>query len=93
MGATRKVVLELPEEDALLLDALVASGQHVSPASAVSDALRLYREGDDALESWLRETVGPTVDAVRAAPSTTRTGEQVLKRLHTLHDQTVAAGR
>lgn len=91
MGATRKVVLELPEEDAVLLDELVASRPNRSAATVVGDALRLYSEGDDELENWLHNTVGPTVDAVRGNPAACLSGEQVLERLHALHARTAAA--
>jgi len=90
MSATRKVILELPEEDAALLDELVAGGLDRSPANVVSHALRHYQDAEIELESWLRSTVGPTVDAVRANPDACHTGDDVLARLHLLHQQTIA---
>lgn len=90
MGATRKVILELPEEDAALLDELVAGGSDRSPAHVVGEALRHYHETEIELESWLRNTVGPTVDAVRANPGACHAGDDVLARLHLLHQQTIA---
>ncbi len=93
MGATRRVILELPEEDAALLDELVAARPNRSAATVVSDALRLYSEGDDELENWLHNIVGPTVDTVRANPSACLTGDKVLERLHTLHARTTTGKR
>lgn len=90
MGATRKVVLELPEEDAALLDELVAGGSDRSPANVIGQALRHYHDAEIELESWLHNTVGPTMDAIRANPDACFTGDEVLNRLHTLHQRTIA---
>ncbi|WP_281169936.1 hypothetical protein [Niveispirillum irakense] len=39
------------------------------------------------LETWLRDRVGPIVDAARANPTAALSGEQVLDHLKALHSR------
>lgn len=70
MGATRKVVLELPEEDAALLDELVASGAYPSNEASVSAALDTFRshEGNE-VDRWIEEIGVARLEEIRRDPS------------------------
>lgn len=77
MGATRRVVLELPEEDAVLLDALVASGAYPSSAASVSAALDMFRPHTDAvIDRWIDEVGVPRLEEIRRDPSQLLTVEE-----------------
>lgn len=69
MGATRKVVLELPEEDAALLDELVAEGAYTSPAAYVSATLSAQRLDEPAVDHWIEEIGTARLEKIRRDPS------------------------
>lgn len=77
MGATRKVVLELPEEDVALLDALVASGTYPSNEASVSAALDTFRSHEDhEVDRWIAEVGAARLEEIRRDPSKLLTVEE-----------------
>lgn len=78
MGATRRVVLELPEEDAALLDELVASGAYPSNAASVSAALDMFRPHDEnpEIDRWIEKVGIPLLEEIRRDPSQLLTLEE-----------------
>lgn len=69
MGATRKVVLDLPEEDAALLDELVAEGVYASPTAYVSATLLAQRLEDTELDRWIEEVGIARWEKIKRDPS------------------------
>lgn len=81
MGTTRKVVLELPEEDAVLLDALVSHGVYASATAFVSANLLAERLEDPELDRWI-ETVGQTRWAkIKQDPSELLTPDEFMREM------------
>lgn len=83
MGATRKVILELPEEDAALLDELVRSGAYPSNAASVSAALSMFRstEVDPELEQWVEQVGIPLLAEIDRDSSQLLTPEEFDREL------------
>jgi antitoxin ParD1/3/4 len=68
-----------------VIKAKVASGEYASESEVIRDGLRVLMARDRAMESWLREQVGPAYDALKADPSRAVTGKQVRARLAAEH--------
>jgi putative addiction module CopG family antidote len=61
--------------------AKVESGEYASESEVIREGLRALEMHDRALEEWLRNEVVPALEAIKANPSTGRTGEQVRESL------------
>jgi len=61
--------------------AKVESGEYASESEVIREGLRALEMHDRALEEWLRNEVVPAMEAIKAYPSTGRTGEQVRETL------------
>jgi putative addiction module CopG family antidote len=81
MRSTTQLSITLPNEMAEMVKSKVESGEYASESEVIRDGLRAMQKQDRALEDWLTNEVAATYDAVKADPSTLRTGEQVLESL------------
>jgi antitoxin ParD1/3/4 len=55
-----------------IVKAKVASGECATESEVIRDGLRTLLARDRALESWLRDQVGPAFDPLKADPSVAR---------------------
>jgi putative addiction module CopG family antidote len=69
MRTTRQMSVTLPNEMARMVREKVASGEYASESEVIRDGLRALQARDRAVDSWLREQVGPAYDAMKADPS------------------------
>ncbi len=59
----------LPNEMADDARAKVASGEYASESEVIRDGLRALRARDRAVDQWLRTSVAPAYEALKADPS------------------------
>jgi putative addiction module CopG family antidote len=64
-----------------LIKSKVAAGEYASESEVIRDGLRILLARDRAVESWLRDEVGPAYDALKLDPSRGITADQVRVRL------------
>lgn len=69
MRSTQQLSITLPNEMAELVRAKVAAGEYATESEVIRDGLRTLLARDRAVEGWLRETVAPAYDALKADPS------------------------
>jgi antitoxin ParD1/3/4 len=69
MRSTQQFSITLPNEMAEVVRAKVAGGEYATESEVIRDGLRSLLARDRAVESWLRETVAPAYDAIKADPS------------------------
>lgn len=69
MRSTQQLSITLPNEMAELIRAKVATGEYATESEVIRDGLRTLLARDRAVEDWLRETVAPAYDALKADPS------------------------
>ncbi len=77
MRSTQQFSITLPNEMADLVKSKVAAGEYATESEVIRDGLRTLLARDRAVESWLRDQVGPAYDALKAEPSRGRTVDQV----------------
>jgi putative addiction module CopG family antidote len=58
----------------------VAGGEYATESEVIRDGLRALMARDRAVDDWLRQTVAPAYDALKADPSRAVTLEQVRAR-------------
>jgi antitoxin ParD1/3/4 len=85
MPATTKRTISLPDDEALYLDSLVASGAYATDSEAVRAGLKALQERDATLEAWLRTDVVEAYDAMVRDPSRGRSIDDVRAGLRALH--------
>lgn len=68
MTGISKRTVSLPEEHAVYIDRMVASGAFASASEVVRAGLRALQEREQAVDRWLREEVAPVYDAMRDDP-------------------------
>ena len=81
MRTTRQLSITLPNEMADEIRERVISGAYASESEVIRDGLRTLFARDQVLESWLRDEVVRTYDALMADPSATVTIDDVRARL------------
>jgi antitoxin ParD1/3/4 len=69
MRSTQQFSITLPNEMAELVRAKVAAGEYATESEVIREGLRALLAQDRAVESWLKEQVGPAFDALKADPS------------------------
>lgn len=69
MRSTQQFSITLPHEMAEIVRAKVAAGEYATESEVIRDGLRSLMARDRAVEIWLRETVAPAYDALKADPS------------------------
>lgn len=93
MAVAEKRTISLPAQQASYIDAQVAKGTYSSASEVVRAGLRALQERDAAVERWLRETVAPTYDAMRADPARAIPSDRVLQTLRSHHAKRLKAKR
>jgi len=81
MRTTQQFSITLTHEMAELVRAKVESGEYASESEVIRDGLRALQLHERALESWLREEVVPTYDAMKADPARAVSAEKVRESL------------
>ena len=77
MRTTRQMSVTLPLEMADMVRARVRSGDYASESEVVREGLRALA----ARESWLRDSVLPAYDGLRADPSRAMSADEVRHRM------------
>jgi len=70
----------------------VESGEYASESEVIRDGLRALLMQDRALEAWLRNEAVPALRAMKADPSSGRTGKQVRASLAAAYKSARKAG-
>lgn len=81
MRTTQQFSINLPNEMADAVKSKVAGGEYASESEVIRDGLRVLMARDRAVESWLREQVGPAYDALKADPARAVSVDQVRAQL------------
>jgi putative addiction module CopG family antidote len=92
MRTTKQLSITLPHEMAEMVRTKVESGEYASESEVIRDGLRSLQLHERALETWLREQVAPTYDAMKADPSRAVSSEKVRASLAAAHDSLLRAG-
>lgn len=90
MRSTQQFSITLPNEMAEAVKAKVAAGEYATESEVIRDGLRTLLARDRAVESWLRDQVGPAYDALKADPSRAVSVDQVRARLADEHSKVKA---
>jgi antitoxin ParD1/3/4 len=69
MRSTQRLRITLPNDMADALRAKVASGEYATESEVIRDGLSLLFAQDRVVETWLRERVAESYDALKADPS------------------------
>jgi len=85
MRTTQQMSITLPREMAEAVKAKVEAGEYATESEVIRDGLRALLARDRAVESWLRDQVGPAYDALKADPSRALTAEEVRARIAAEH--------
>ena len=85
MRTTQQFSITLPNEMADAVKSKVASGEYATESEVIRDGLRVLIARDRAVESWLRDQVGPAYDALKVDPSRAITVAQMRARLAAEH--------
>lgn len=72
MRSTQQLSVTLPIDMAAQVKARVASGEYASESEVIRDGLRALQAREKAIETWLREDIASTYDAMQADPSRAR---------------------
>ena len=85
MRTTKQLSVTLPNEMARMVREKVDSGEYASESEVIRDGLRALQARDRATEDWLRHTVVPAYDALKADPSRSRSLAEVRESLSNAH--------
>ena len=85
MRSTQQFSITLPNEMAELVRAKVAAGEYATESEVIREGLRALLAQDRAVESWLKEQVGPAFDAMKVDPSRAIEIKNVRARLSAEH--------
>jgi antitoxin ParD1/3/4 len=81
MRSTTQLSITLTREMADMVRAKVGSGEYASESEVIRDGLRALQARDQALDSWLRNQVAATYDAMKTNPSRALSTESVRNSL------------
>jgi antitoxin ParD1/3/4 len=90
MRSTQQLSITLPNEMAELVRAKVAAGEYATESEVIRDGLRTLLVRDRAIEDWLRETVAPAYDALKANPARGVSASHVRSALSAAHKKALA---
>lgn len=79
--APRRLSIELSEELAEIVAALVASGSYADASEVIQEALELFTRQDEQLEEWVRTEMVAAYDEWKANPTGGIPLEEVSARL------------
>lgn len=68
MRTTQQISITLPKEMADAVKDKVRSGEYATESELIRDGLRALLARDQVVEKWLRDTVVPAAEALRAGP-------------------------
>lgn len=85
MTTTQQLSITLPVELADAVQAKVATGEYGTESEVIHSALTVLLARDQQMESWLRDTAGPALDALKADPSRRKSVDQIRGRLAAEH--------
>ena len=71
----------MPKEMADAVKDKVRSGEYATESEVIRDGLRALLARDQAVEKWLRDTVVPAAEALRADPGQALTADEVREHL------------
>ncbi len=91
LRTTQQFSITLPNEMAEVLRAKVAAGEYATESEVIRDGLRTLMARDRAVETWLRDQVGPAYDALKADPSRAVSVDDVRARLAEEHRKATAS--
>jgi putative addiction module CopG family antidote len=77
----RRLNIELSEELAEIVDALVASGSYADASEVIQEALELFTRQDQPLEEWQERELAASYDEWKANPTGGIPIEEVSARL------------
>ena len=77
MRSTQQFSVTLTNEMAEIVRAKVLSGEYATESEVIRDGLRTLVSRDRVVEKWLRETVAPAYDAMKAGRLKMLSGEEV----------------
>jgi antitoxin ParD1/3/4 len=77
----RRLSIELPEELAEIVDALVKSGSYADASEVIQEALELFTKQDAPLEEWQERELAAAYDEWKANPTAVYTVEEVRTHL------------
>ena len=92
MRTTKQLSITLPHEMAEMVRTKVESGDYASESEVIRDGLRALQLHERALETWLRERVAPTYDAMKVDPLRAISSEKVRASLAAALDSSLRAG-
>ena len=92
MRTTQQFSISLTNEMAQMVRAKVESGEYASESEVIRDGLRTLQLQERALETWLREQVGPAYDAIKADPSRAVSADKMRASLAAARKSTLRAG-
>jgi Arc/MetJ-type ribon-helix-helix transcriptional regulator len=81
MALPRTVPVLVDDETARRIDRRLAAGGYADAGDVVARGIEALEDEEQVLETWLREVVGPSVDAYRADPANTVPVEDIMDRL------------
>lgn len=81
MRSTQQLSITLPNDMADMVRAKVETGEYASESEVIRDGLRSLAARDRAIEKWLRETVVPEAERMRADPNRGFSLDQVREHL------------
>jgi putative addiction module CopG family antidote len=90
MRSTQQFSITLPNEMADLIRAKVSRGEYATESEVIRDGLRTLMARDRAVEDWLRQTVAPAYDAMKADPSRAVSASRVRSALSNAHKKALA---
>ena len=93
MRSTQQLSITLPNEMADLVRAKVSTGEYATESEVIRDGLRTLLARDRAVEDWLRDTVAPSYDALKADPSRAVSAQHVRSALSNVHNKALAKKR
>ncbi len=85
MRSTQQFSVTLPNEMAEIVRAKVLSGEYATESEVIRDGLRTLISRDRVVEEWLRQSVAPAYDAMKANPARARSMRQVRAALAAEH--------
>ena len=87
MMDSRRLSIELPEELAEIVDALIASGSYADASEVIQEALELFTAQDEPLEDWVRTEMVAAYDEWKANPSGGLTVDEVREHLRKAREE------